>query len=246
MTVGSRRVHTDNCCSVRLRPRSWRARAGLSQPADPPDRAVSGGRACRCSRATRGRRNVEVAGSACDRREPRGRRRQYRRRCGRKGGPRRLHAADVLGGDSDRQPVPLRQDAVRSCNAFTPISVVAAMSMLVVVHPKVEATNLQEFVALARSRPEKINFGSPGVGTTGHLGLGAVHARGRHQAHPCAVPRGGAGGKRPHRGTDRWRGRQSADGASAYHCRQAAPACGRGQTAPCAAAATCRRRRRPA
>lgn len=55
--------------------------------------------------------------------------------------------------------------------AFMPISVVAAMSMLVVVHPKVEATNLQEFVALARSRPEKINFGSPGVGTTGHLGL---------------------------------------------------------------------------
>ena len=55
--------------------------------------------------------------------------------------------------------------------AFAPISIVAAMSMLVVVHPKVAATTLAEFVALARSRPEKINFGSPGVGTTGHLGL---------------------------------------------------------------------------
>ena len=55
--------------------------------------------------------------------------------------------------------------------SFAPISIVAAMSMLVVVHPKVEATTLQEFIALARSRPEKINFGSPGVGTTGHLGL---------------------------------------------------------------------------
>jgi tripartite-type tricarboxylate transporter receptor subunit TctC len=56
-------------------------------------------------------------------------------------------------------------------SAFTPISIVAAMSMLVVVHPKVEATTLSELVALARSRPERINFGSPGVGTTGHLGL---------------------------------------------------------------------------
>ncbi len=55
--------------------------------------------------------------------------------------------------------------------SFAPISIVAAMSMLVVVHPKVEATTLQEFIALARSRPEKINFGSPGIGTTGHLGL---------------------------------------------------------------------------
>jgi tripartite-type tricarboxylate transporter receptor subunit TctC len=55
--------------------------------------------------------------------------------------------------------------------SFTPISIVAAMSMLVVVHPKVAAATLAEFVALARSRPERINFGSPGVGTTGHLGL---------------------------------------------------------------------------
>jgi tripartite-type tricarboxylate transporter receptor subunit TctC len=55
--------------------------------------------------------------------------------------------------------------------SFAPISVVAAMSMLVVVHPKVEAATLQEFVALARSQPGKLNFGSPGVGTTGHLGL---------------------------------------------------------------------------
>jgi tripartite-type tricarboxylate transporter receptor subunit TctC len=55
--------------------------------------------------------------------------------------------------------------------SFTPISIVAAMPMLVVVHPKLEATTLQQLVALARSRPEKINFGSPGVGTTGHLGL---------------------------------------------------------------------------
>ena len=55
--------------------------------------------------------------------------------------------------------------------AFVPISNVAEMSMLLVVHPKVEAKTLKEFVALAKAQPGKLNFGSPGIGTTGHLGL---------------------------------------------------------------------------
>lgn len=55
--------------------------------------------------------------------------------------------------------------------AFVPISNVAEMPMLVVVHPKVQAKTLAELVALARAQPGKLNFGSPGVGTTGFLGL---------------------------------------------------------------------------
>jgi tripartite-type tricarboxylate transporter receptor subunit TctC len=74
--------------------------------------------------------------------------------------------------------------------AFTPISIVADMSMLVVVNPKVEANTLAEFVTLAKSRPDKINFGSPGVGTTGHLGLALfMHAAGIKLTH---VPYRGA------------------------------------------------------
>ena len=55
--------------------------------------------------------------------------------------------------------------------AFIPISNVAEMSMLLVVNPNVEAKSLKDFVALAKARPGKLNFGSPGIGTTGHLGL---------------------------------------------------------------------------
>jgi tripartite-type tricarboxylate transporter receptor subunit TctC len=55
--------------------------------------------------------------------------------------------------------------------AFIPISNVAEMSMLLVVNPNVEAKTLKDFVALAKARPGKLNFGSPGIGTTGHLGL---------------------------------------------------------------------------
>jgi tripartite-type tricarboxylate transporter receptor subunit TctC len=58
-----------------------------------------------------------------------------------------------------------------AATAFIPVSNVAQMNMLVVVNPKVQAQNLKEFVALAKAQPDKLNFGSPGIGTTGHLGL---------------------------------------------------------------------------
>src|SRR5262245_21926160 len=55
--------------------------------------------------------------------------------------------------------------------ALIPVSNVANMSMLVVVNPKIAAQTLKDLVALAKAEPGKINFGSPGIGTTGHLGL---------------------------------------------------------------------------
>jgi len=74
--------------------------------------------------------------------------------------------------------------------AFVPVSNVASMSMLVVVNPNVEAKTLKEFVALAKAQPGKINFGSPGIGTTGHLGLAMLmHAAGVKITH---VPYRGA------------------------------------------------------
>ena len=73
---------------------------------------------------------------------------------------------------------------------FVPVSNVASMPMLVVVNPKVEAKTLGEFVKLAKENPGKLNFGSPGVGTTGHLGLALfMHAAGIKLTH---VPYKGA------------------------------------------------------
>jgi tripartite-type tricarboxylate transporter receptor subunit TctC len=68
--------------------------------------------------------------------------------------------------------------------AFVPVSNVADMPMMIVVNPKVEAKTLGELVALARANPGKLNFGSPGIGTTGHLGLALfMHAAGIKLTH---------------------------------------------------------------
>ncbi len=61
--------------------------------------------------------------------------------------------------------------------AFAPITLVADMPVLLVVHPKTGVSNVREFVARVKAEPGKLNFGSPGNGTTGHLcQAGFVHA----------------------------------------------------------------------
>jgi tripartite-type tricarboxylate transporter receptor subunit TctC len=52
---------------------------------------------------------------------------------------------------------------------FKPVSLLAKVPSLYVVHPKVPANNLKEFVALCKSKPGQLNYGSAGNGSAGHL-----------------------------------------------------------------------------
>jgi tripartite-type tricarboxylate transporter receptor subunit TctC len=53
---------------------------------------------------------------------------------------------------------------------FTPIAIVGATPMVLVVNPaKVPATNAKEFIALLKSKPGQLNFASGGNGTILHL-----------------------------------------------------------------------------
>lgn len=52
---------------------------------------------------------------------------------------------------------------------FAPIGPVAKSPMALAVNANVPVNNVDEFVALARSRPGKLNYGSPGSGTPHHL-----------------------------------------------------------------------------
>jgi len=52
---------------------------------------------------------------------------------------------------------------------FTPIALMAAPSYLLVVHPSVKANSVKELIALAKSQPGKIAYGSTGGGAASHL-----------------------------------------------------------------------------
>src|SRR3954465_11725863 len=52
---------------------------------------------------------------------------------------------------------------------FAPVSMVAAVPNVMITHPSVPAHNLAEFIALAKSKPDGMNFGSGGSGTSNHL-----------------------------------------------------------------------------
>jgi tripartite-type tricarboxylate transporter receptor subunit TctC len=61
-------------------------------------------------------------------------------------------------------------------NDFTPISLMATFPQLVLVNPKVKATTLPEFVALARSASPSLTYASGGNGSSQHL-AGALFAQ---------------------------------------------------------------------
>lgn len=67
---------------------------------------------------------------------------------------------------------------------FVRVTMIALTSPVLVVHPSVPAKTVKELIALARTQPGRLTYGSTGSGTTGHLafaqlklvtGLDAVH-----------------------------------------------------------------------
>jgi tripartite-type tricarboxylate transporter receptor subunit TctC len=52
---------------------------------------------------------------------------------------------------------------------FAPLTLLAKVPSLYVVHPDLPVKNLTEFVAYAKARPGQLNYGSAGNGSAGHL-----------------------------------------------------------------------------
>ena len=54
---------------------------------------------------------------------------------------------------------------------FMPVTLLAKVPNVFVIHPDVPATNFKEFVAYAKQNPGKLNYGSAGNASAGHLAM---------------------------------------------------------------------------
>ena len=52
---------------------------------------------------------------------------------------------------------------------FAPITEIASLPMMLVVHPSLPVNNIKEFIALAKSSPKGLDYASSGPGTSTHL-----------------------------------------------------------------------------
>jgi tripartite-type tricarboxylate transporter receptor subunit TctC len=52
---------------------------------------------------------------------------------------------------------------------LAPIVLIAKSASCVCIHPSVPVKGVKDFVAFAKARPGRINYGTPGVGTVGHF-----------------------------------------------------------------------------
>jgi tripartite-type tricarboxylate transporter receptor subunit TctC len=67
---------------------------------------------------------------------------------------------------------------------LAPVTLVAIAPLIVTAHPSLPITSVKDLIALAKSRPKKILFGTPGVGSVQHLTMEMFnHAAGVSLGH---------------------------------------------------------------
>jgi len=62
----------------------------------------------------------------------------------------------------------LGYDAVRD---FSPLSMIGTTPNVLIVNPSMQARSVGEFIALAKAAPRKLDYGSPGIGTSPQLSM---------------------------------------------------------------------------
>ena len=101
----------------------------------------------------------------------------------------RLGAGNRIAGESVAKAVPDGYTLLMGINAlataplvynnmpydclrdFTPVTLVAVVPYLFVVHPSLPAKSVKELIALAKARPGELAFASAGTGSSNHLAL---------------------------------------------------------------------------
>ena len=79
-------------------------------------------------------------------------------------------------GESAIAPNLYKQMAYDPMKDLAPVSRVGIGQLVLLVHPSVAAHSIKELIALAKAKPGAINYGSSGVGSTGHLAVALLNA----------------------------------------------------------------------
>ena len=114
---------------------------------------------------------------------------------------------------------------------LAPVTLAASTPNILVVHPSLPVTNVQELIALAKARPGAINFASSG-GNTDAARRGAVQFDGRGEDGPRALQGCGSAGRSARRRVQ----------VVLYHAARAAAAAGRLRALAVASRGACRPR----
>ncbi len=77
----------------------------------------------------------------------------------------------VTAGTHGINPSLYRKLGFDAIKDFAPVSLVAMVPNIFVVNNAVPAKDLKEFIAYAKANPGKLNYGSPGNGSTAHLSM---------------------------------------------------------------------------
>lgn len=70
-----------------------------------------------------------------------------------------------------------RNVAYDTLNGFDPVGRVGDLPLVLVVHPSLPVTNLQELIAYAKANPDKLSHPSSGTGTVSHVAMEELKAR---------------------------------------------------------------------
>ena len=68
-------------------------------------------------------------------------------------------------------PIVIKDTPYDPLTAFTPVSRVHVVPLVVLAGPKTGATSVKDLIDRARASPGRITVASPGIGTTNHLGI---------------------------------------------------------------------------
>ena len=114
-------------------------------------------------------------------------------RGGRARGARRLHAAACAAGAARAEPEPLSPSSATIRPPSCRSRCMARLPYVFVVNPKVPVSNIPELIAFAKANPDKLNFGTPGVGSAQQLAVEWFKIARRRPDHARALPGRGAG-----------------------------------------------------